>query len=237
MPVLATLALAATLAGTVAASPASAAGLPRGHDVSAYQKNVNWSSARAKGAQFVYVKATESTTYRNPYFAKQYAGARSAGLVRGAYHFALPDRSSGKAQASYLLGHGGAWKADGWTLPPALDLESNPYNRKHGCYNLSKGAMTSWIRSFSSEVERRTGRPPVIYTSTRWWNTCTGNSRAFASTHALWVARHGTKTAGTLPAGWSYWTFWQHGSNGKLPGDQNLFNGSTTALRKFARGY
>ncbi|MFI6618831.1 lysozyme [Streptomyces sp. NPDC050528] len=229
-----TLALAetpATAAGAVAASPV------KGHDVSSHQKNVNWPSAKAKGATFVYVKATESTTYRNPYFGQQYDGARKAGIIRGAYHFALPDRSSGGSQAAYFVAHGGDWKADGWTLPPALDIENNPYDKKHPCYGLSKTGMVNWIKAFSAEVKQETGRRPVIYTTALWWKTCTGNSAALASTHALWIARHESADAGSLPAGWSYWTFWQYDNSGSLPGDQNLFNGTVSQLRKFARGY
>ncbi|MGW3116045.1 lysozyme [Streptomyces sp. NPDC001107] len=229
---------ALTVAGAALADlPASAAGLPKGHDVSSHQKNVDWSSAKAKGARFVYVKATESTNYRNPYFSQQYNGARSAGIIRGAYHFALPDKSSGRAQAAYFVNHGGRWSSDGWTLPPALDIEYNPYSAKHRCYGMSKASMVGWIKSFSSEVKRLTGRHPVIYTTTHWWNTCTGGSSAFASNHALWIARHESGAAGSLPAGWSFWTFWQYDNSGGLPGDQNLFNGSQTQLRRFARGY
>jgi len=236
--VIAVSAAALTVTGAALAGlPASAASLPKGHDVSSHQKNVDWSSARARGARFVYVKATESTNYRNPYFSRQYNGARSAGIIRGAYHFALPDRSSGRTQAAYFVNNGGRWRSDGWTLPPALDIEYNPYSAKHRCYGLSKAGMVSWIKSFSNEVKRLTGRHPVIYTTTHWWNTCTGGSGAFAANHALWIARHESGAAGSLPAGWSFWTFWQYDNRGGLPGDQNLFNGSQTQLRKFARGY
>ncbi|MGW2569342.1 lysozyme [Streptomyces sp. NPDC001537] len=236
--VLAVSVAALTVTGAALAGlPASAASLPQGHDVSSHQKNVDWSGAKTKGARFVYVKATESTNYRNPYFGQQYNGARSAGIIRGAYHFALPDKSSGRAQAAYFVNHGGGWRSDGWTLPPALDIEYNPYSPKHGCYGLSKARMVGWIKAFSGEVKRLTGRHPVIYTTTHWWNTCTGGSSAFASNHALWIARHGSGTSGSLPAGWSFWTFWQYDNSGGLPGDQNLFNGSQTRLRKFARGY
>ncbi|MFJ9541754.1 lysozyme [Streptomyces sp. NPDC101225] len=221
----------------LAGLPASAAGLPKGHDISSHQKNVDWSRAKAKGARFVYVKATESTTYRNPYFTRQYNGARDAGIIRGAYHFALPDRSSGTAQAAYFVRHGGQWRADGRTLPPALDIEYNPYSARHRCYGLSKAGMVHWLHAFSDEVKRRTGRRPVIYTTARWWNTCTGRSRAFAPDHALWLAGRNPAASGSLPAGWSYWTFWQYGSKGSLPGDQNLFNGSQAQLKKFARGH
>lgn len=229
---------ALTLGGTALVEmPAAAAGKPRGHDVSSHQKDVNWQSAKGKGARFVYVKATESHTYRNPYFNQQYNGSRNAGLIRGAYHFALPNKSSGRAQAAHFVRNGGGWRSDGWTLPPALDIEYNPYG-KHKCYGLSKAKMVGWIQSFSNEVKRLTGRRPVIYTTTHWWNTCTGASRAFASNHALWIARYDSATAGNLPAGWQFWTIWQYDNgSGSLPGDQNLFNGSMTQLRKFARGY
>ena len=235
---LAAYAAALALGGiALAETPASGASRPKGHDVSSHQKNVDWPGTRAKGARFVYVKATESTTYRNPYFGRQYNGSREAGLVRGAYHFALPDRSSGQAQAAHFVRNGGDWTADGWTLPPALDIEYNPYDRKRRCYGLGKARMVGWIKSFSDEVKRLTGRRPVIYTTTHWWNTCTGSSRAFAADHPLWIARYDAASAGTLPAGWTSWTFWQYDNGtGSLPGDQNLFNGSLDRLKQFARG-
>ncbi|KUN04088.1 hydrolase [Streptomyces yokosukanensis] len=231
-----TVALTLASTATATAGPAALApGKPRGHDVSSHQKSVGWPAAHSKGARFVYVKATESTNYRNPYFAQQYDGAREEGLIRGAYHFARPDKSSGAKQAAYFVRHGGGWRPDGWTLPPALDVEYNPYNKKHKCYGLSKAHMVRWIRSFSNEVKLKTGRRPVIYTSPQWWKLCTGNSRAFSKSHPLWIARHGAKKPGALPGGWRYWTFWQHQAKGRLPGDQDLFNGSTSRLRLFAR--
>jgi lysozyme len=230
-------AAAACFGASLLAGPeAQAASGPAGHDVSSHQKEVDWSAAKARGARFVYVKATEATTYRNPYFSQQYDGARGAGILSGAYHFAVPGKSSGTAQAAYFVRNGGRWRADGRTLPPALDIEYNPYDSKHRCYGLSKAAMVRWITAFSSEVRRLTGRRPVIYTTTHWWNTCTGRSSAFGASHALWIARHGSKSPGALPAGWSVWTFWQYANSGRLPGDQNVFNGSTAQLKRFARG-
>ena len=48
---LVSLALAAVLAQAV----------PQGIDVSSYQGNINWSSVKANGIQFAYIKATEGT--------------------------------------------------------------------------------------------------------------------------------------------------------------------------------
>jgi GH25 family lysozyme M1 (1,4-beta-N-acetylmuramidase) len=61
--------------------------------------------------------------YTDPNFSANYNGAYNAGIIRGAYHFAHPDTSSGATQATYFLAHGGGWSADGKTLPGALDIE------------------------------------------------------------------------------------------------------------------
>jgi hypothetical protein len=47
----------------------------------------------------------------------------NVGMIRGAYHFALPNSSSGATQANYFAGNGGGWSWDGKTLPGALDIE------------------------------------------------------------------------------------------------------------------
>lgn len=204
-----------------------------GDDVSSWQGNVNWSGAAANGARFAYVKATEGTGYTNPYFAQQYNGSYNAGLIRGAYHFALPNNSSGATQATWFVNHGGGWSRDGKTLPPALDIEYNPYGAT--CYGLSKASMVSWIRDFSNTVHSRTGRYPVIYTTTDWWSTCTGNNGGFGGTNPLWIARYASGV-GTLPAGWGYQTIWQYADSGSLPGDQNLFNGAYDRVQALANG-
>jgi GH25 family lysozyme M1 (1,4-beta-N-acetylmuramidase) len=136
-----------------------------GLDVSSHQNNINWSSVASRGAQFAYIKATEGTGYVNPAFASQYNGAYQARLIRGAYAFALPNDSSGAAQARYFVANGGGWSADGRTLPGALDIENNPYGG--ACYKLSKGAMVAWIASFNATYQALTSVWPVIYTNNR----------------------------------------------------------------------
>jgi GH25 family lysozyme M1 (1,4-beta-N-acetylmuramidase) len=210
----------------------NATGQPLGLDVSGYQGNVNWSTVKSDGAQFAYVKATESTSYINPYYAQQYNGSAQAGLVRGAYHFAVPNDSSGSAQADYFVDHGGNWSPGGKTLPGALDIEYNPYGSE--CYGLSQSGMVSWVSSFVAEYHNRTGTYPVIYSTADWWNTCTGNSGAFSATDPLWIACY-CSAAGTMGS-WSSPAFWQYASSGTLPGDQDLFNGSAAGLAALAGG-
>jgi GH25 family lysozyme M1 (1,4-beta-N-acetylmuramidase) len=197
-----------------------------GIDVSGHQGNVDWPYWWGQGKRFVWVKATEGGSYRNPYFAQQYNGSFNQGFIRGAYHFALPDRSSGATQATFFSNNGGGWSGDGRTLPGALDMEYNPYGAT--CYGLSKASMTAWIKDFSDTYKARWGKYPAIYTSTSWWNQCVGSS--FSSTNPLWVARYAS-SVGTLPVDWSFYTVWQYSSS---PIDQNSFNGSYDRLVVFA---
>ncbi|MBO0728895.1 MAG: lysozyme [Acidimicrobiaceae bacterium] len=211
---------------------ASAATRPHGLDVSSYQGNVNWTAVKNAGAKFVYIKATEGTYYTNPFFTQQYNGSYRHHIIRGAYHFANPSNSGGARQADYFVNHGGGWSADGRTLPGALDIEYNPYGSE--CYGKSQSGMAGWIAAFVNEYHKRTKAWPVIYSTRDWWTTCTGNSGAFTSRDPLWIASYNS-TAGALPGGWPFYTFWQYADSGKFPGDQDLFNGSLTRLHVLAK--
>ncbi|MGY6023444.1 lysozyme [Streptomyces spinosirectus] len=219
--------------GMPEAPPAPRVTQAEGVDVASYQGDVAWSTLWSSGVRWAYTKGTEGTYYTNPYFTQQYDGSYGAGMVRGAYHFATPDTSSGTAQADYFLAHGGGWTADGKTLPGALDIEWNPYG--DACYGMSKSAMVTWIGDFLKRYKARTQRDAVIYTATAWWSDCTGDYKGFGATNPLWIARYAS-SAGTLPAGWKSYTMWQYTSSGPHVGDHDRFYDTADKLRKFATG-
>lgn len=202
----------------------------QGIDVSGWQRNVDWRYWWDKGKRFTYVKATEGLSYRNPYFTQQYNGSYDVGMIRGAYHFARPDKSSGADQAIFFARNGGGWSRDGKTLPGAVDLEYNPYGST--CYGKTKSGMAAWVKSFHDAYRASTGRHPVIYTSHSWWQQCVGGAADFAGTSPLWIARYST-TVGDLPSGWNHYTFWQYSND---PIDQNKFNGTYDRLKALANG-
>lgn len=231
---IAALTAAAGRSGAAVRPDAPLVGGVLGMDVSGYQHNVDWTAAYAAGARFAVVKATEGTTYTNPYFAQQYDGSASVGMVRGGYHFALPNTQpgSGTAQADFFVDHGGGWSGDGITLPPALDIEYNPYGPT--CYRMSPASMVAWIQAFVAEVHARTTQYPLIYSTYGWWLRCTGNSAAF-SQDPLWIADYGAGP-GALPAGWAFQTLWQFADSGAFVGDQDSFNGNPARLEALAGG-
>jgi GH25 family lysozyme M1 (1,4-beta-N-acetylmuramidase) len=225
--------LTPTAAGPAAAAVHPDASVPQlpGIDVSDYQGDVNWASV-SKSIDFSYAKATEGTYYTNAYFAQQYNGPYEYGVIRGAYHFGIPSNSSGQAQAEYFIDNGGGWSDDGKTLPGALDIEYNPYGAE--CYGLTQSQMVTWIANFVNEYASLEHVYPVIYSTTDWWSTCTGNYSGFAAKDPLWIANYSAGSGGTLPAGWGYYTFWQYASSGSLPGDQDVFNGALSGLQGLA---
>ncbi len=174
------------------------------------------------------MKATEGDYYTSDTFSAQYGGSYDAGLIRGAYHFANPAVSSGTSQADFFVAHGGGWSGDGQTLPGVLDIEYDPYGPT--CYGLTPEQMTAWIASFTSRYKDLTGRDAVIYTTYGWWTQCTGNTTVFSRTNPLWIAYYGS-TAGNIPGGWNYHTFWQYSAT---PYDQDVFNGTHARLEQLA---
>ena len=220
----------------------------QGLDVSKYQAGINWQTQWNMGARFAYIKATEGNYYTSTTFSDQYQGSRAVGMIRGSYHFANPAASSGADQARIFVQNGGGWSADGYTLPPVLDFEGNPYAGQtiggyyqgNTCYDMSPSQLTAWARDFGNTMKALTGRLPVMYTTTTWWNYCTGGPSGFGD-WPLWIARwpsSASDSPGALPSSWANFSLWQYSESGPFAGggDSNVWNGDYTSLKRFATG-
>jgi hypothetical protein len=110
------------LAGPPSPAPTTPAGTVLGVDVSSWQGDaINWAKAKAAGVRVAWVQASEGTTYRNPHFAQQVAGAGAAGILAGAYHMSHPAQNSPLAEYDYFKATVGATKLD---LAPMVDDET-----------------------------------------------------------------------------------------------------------------
>jgi GH25 family lysozyme M1 (1,4-beta-N-acetylmuramidase) len=220
-----------TTSAQKAASTASSvlSGAAQGVDVASFQHPsgaaINWAQVASAGKKFAAVKSTEGDYYENRYALNDLAQARAAGLSVAAYAFAIPNGGGSSAspvtQADDIINY---LKSGSAGIPPImLDIEYDPYVSQDGtnqCYGLSQSAMVTWISNFVTEVKNKTGLYPIIYSTTGWWTSCTGNSASFAS-DPLWIASFNTlnpPSPGPLPAGWANWTYWQYASNGTVSG-------------------
>lgn len=205
------------------------AAVVHGVDVSSYEPDTDWPPVKAAGIDFAIIKATESTTYINPYYHQDRAGAKAAGVIRGAYHF-FRGNVDGVAQANFFLQTIGSVQPD--ELPPVLDLETMD--------GASPATVTARALAWLAHVKQATGRTPMVYLSPGFINAL-GNPQEFAQYH-LWVAHWGVSCP-TLPAPWTEWKIWQHTDQaGGIPGiqngqvDRNIFRGSLADLAVFATG-
>ena len=64
-----------------------------GIDVSAYQGAIDWRAVARAGKKFAFIRVSDGAAYTDPRFASNWAGARAAGLTRGAYQFFRPTES------------------------------------------------------------------------------------------------------------------------------------------------
>ena len=204
------LVVVALLAGVV--GPASAS---TGIDVASYQHPngapIDWNAVRGAGHAFAYVKATEATTYTNPFFAGDWNGIAAAGLYRGAYHYTRPQLplSTAVDQARYFVSRTGTMQGPS-DLPPMFDLEETG--------GLAPNDLVNWSLTWMQEVERLTGRRPIIYTGFYFWKDTLGSTSALSS-YRLWLPHYTTAASTSLtPAPWGSWTIWQHSSTGSVPG-------------------
>jgi len=209
-------------APAAATNQATALTTVRGIDVASYQHQngaaISWASVARTGYKFAAIKTTEGNYYVNPYAISDIVSAMSAGMYATVYHFAIPNSTTGAAQAQFALKYS-RYRSGGRAMPLMLDIEYDPYvNTDHTneCYGLSAAAMRTWISSFVSTARSATGQYPIIYTTANWWNTCTGSSTAFGA-DPMWVAAYGVSRP-PLPAGWRAYTFWQYSSAGTVSG-------------------
>ncbi|WP_028591111.1 glycoside hydrolase family 25 protein [Paenibacillus massiliensis] len=199
-----------------------------GIDVSRYQGTVDWRKVRAAGKSFAFIKATQGSTYRDPNYTTNVKGARAAGVLDGAYHFVdatSTEEAVRQAQnfAKALQDEGGA---SSFAFPPVMDYENNPAN-------LSKPQINAIAKSFLNELERLTGRKPMIYTG----NSFANQFDASLGSYTLWIARYSTTRVPADTPAWKQWDFWQYSDSGRVNGiqgavDLNVYRGTEQELRQ-----
>lgn len=195
-----------------------------GIDISHHQGDIDWdelSKAQIGNypISFVFMKATEGTTFTDKNFTDNFYQAREHGMLRGAYHYYKPNRSA-REQAQFFIRQVALESGD---LPPVLDVEENGELTTAELQN----AVLTWLRV----VENVYGCRPIIYTSYKF-------KKKYLSSHDFdiypyWIAHYyqpHLRYDGV-------WKFWQHTDSGRLPGikekvDLNIYNGSMYDLKK-----
>lgn len=194
-----------------------------GIDVSRWQGDVDWRAARAGGANFAWLKATEGGDHVDPAFRDHWRGAARAGVPRGAYHHFYFCRPAAE-QARWFIRN---VPRDPAALPPVLDIEWTPFSRT--CrIRPEPEAIRREALVFLRALERHYGKRPLIYTTVDFYRD-TGIGRL---PYEFWLRSTAAHPSESYPG--QRWTFWQYTSTGAVAGigrdtDINAFAGSPQA--------
>lgn len=185
----------------------------QGIDVASYQPE----TYSTTGLDFVFVKATQGTSYINPRMGRQAATARTGGLALGFYHFLVTGNVA--AQAAYFVDKCASVEGD----MLACDWETDP---------ASKTAPTNAEKdAFIKEVKRlRPTHRVGLYANRDFWLTRDHTSYAG---DFLWIADPGP--AAGAPRIKAKWTFHQYAVTGGT--DRNVGAFANRAALKTWAGY
>lgn len=174
---------------------------------------------------FCYIKSTEGTTVRNPFYRADYAAARRRGIPCGAYHF-FSTLSQAKAQAQFFLKNSSFAKGD---FPPVLDLEpSTKQIEAMGGVKVLFAAVRTWLRT----VEANVGVKPILYVGQSFVNRYLPLAPDIMHDYRVWIARYGEYKPDV------HLVFWQLSPDGRVEGisgdvDINVFNGYRSEFEDF----
>jgi MYXO-CTERM domain-containing protein len=201
--------------------------LLQGVDTSSGQGTVDWSSAKSAGVDWVIMKATQGNYDDDSGFPLNWAPAKAAGVVRGAYHFFDPT-IDGVTQANYFLAAMGPLDAE--DLSPMLDVEC-PTGPTDDCLGFSGGTgvvdaadFRTHMLDFLDTVEAATGRKPIIYTYVSFFagtgaaGTGTNVDTTGFDAYPLWIADYSGTACFTAPTPWTQAAIWQYDDNGTFNG-------------------
>jgi lysozyme len=229
----------AALSDSLACAPGT---VVEGVDVSDGQGAIDWAKVRAAGVRFGIMKATQGTYNTQSRFAANWSGMKSAGVIRGAYHFFDPTQD-GVAQADHFLAVMGPLQPG--DLPPMLDIECpDGDSRCLGWAGGTGGAPAATIRQrmidFLNTVQNATGRKPIIYTFGSYFSS-NGVATTGLQGYPLNIAYPTTSNCFSVPSPWTSATMWQYSWTGSVPGipgqvDRDRFLGDIDALLAFAGG-
>jgi GH25 family lysozyme M1 (1,4-beta-N-acetylmuramidase)/LysM repeat protein len=195
-----------------------------GIDIASYQAGLN---AGTIDADFVIVKATQGTSYVNPYCDKHYQQAKAAGKLLGVYHYA--GGGDPKAEADYFL-----INIKGYIKEAILCLDwESADNARWG------NGDAEWVKTWCDYVYDKTGVRPIVYVQASAISRLSG-----IGDYGLWVAQYANnEPTGYQEHPWNEDAYTcairQYTSSGRLAGyngnlDLDIAYMDATAWHKYA---
>jgi len=168
----------------------------QGIDVSKFQGTINWKKvAKSKKVKFVYIRATEGTSIKDPYYKANVDSASKYKILVGSYHV-YSGKTTAYQQFNNFKSVVSKKKQD---LIPVLDIEG--YHS--GNLNMAR------VNKLLELMEKEYGAKPMIYTSEDVFLNHFAGKR-YLSYHIFVAKYKGTPSI--------RYTLWQHSRTGRISG-------------------
>ncbi len=188
----------------------------RGLDLSSHNGDIDFEMIAGDSIDFIMLKATEGTTFKDPRFHDNYTRARKAGIKAvGAYHFFRFD-TDGEMQAINFLN---SLRGKTLDLPAVIDIEewSNPDD-------IATDDIVKRLRAMIECLERN-GHNVMFYTNKDGY---TRFIKGRFERYPLWICSFTDPPLGEGNDHWSIWQYshrgWTEACNSEV--DLNTFNGT-----------
>ncbi|WP_425449309.1 GH25 family lysozyme [Dethiothermospora halolimnae] len=191
----------------------------KGLDVSHYQGDINWEDINKDKYKFVFMKATEGTTFKDNKFVFNWNKSKEKGILRGAYHF-FSAESSGLGQAENFIN---TVPKEEYCLPPVIDIEISLGEDKE----IIKKELWDLIISLEDYYNKK----PILYVT---YATYDKYIKGDYLDYDIWI-RDIIKFPKLKDD--RNWLFWQYSNRGRVKGietyvDINVFNGNLEEFNK-----
>lgn len=192
--------------------------IKRGIDVSNHQGDINWAAVKASGlVDFAIIRdgygrenAAVQTDLR---FAQNVAGAKSAGIPFGAYHFSYASSvAEAEQEANFciqILRSAGLNSDADMDLPVVYDVEDAATTGR-----LSAAEITNIVNTFCDILEAN-GYRTMVYANKTWFTSKMDFASVAANTNGIWLAQYNNDITFANEA---QVDMWQYTSGGSVPG-------------------
>ena len=177
-----------------------------GIDVSNWQRYIDYSRVRNSEIDIVYIKASQGTNFKDPFFDYNYEKAKENGLRVGFYHFLTATNVEDARQEARFFSSVIAGKTPDCKL--AMDFEQ-------------------FRDGITAKEVSLTGKEMIVYSDLS--NSRNVFNRELAQRYPLWFAYYGDYEAlGNVETSWQTWEGVQYTNTGIVPGvngyvDRNRF--------------
>lgn len=175
-----------------------------GIDISHHQGKINWeevSHYNGTPLSFIYVKATEGTTYQDPMYQQYFYKAKEYSIPLGSYHYF---RTSSPVTSQFNNFVSVAKKEDQELIPMVDIEEAAKWKGKIFRDSLDK---------FLLLTEDYYGKKPILYTVNSFYNK---HLKGYYKDYMFCIGRYGENEPDLFDG--HSWTLWQYTDKAHVPG-------------------